>query len=97
MLATAETGPLEIDEGDRVMSVQSMYPDEKTAGQVQGTITGRFYPNADAITSATFDMANPTSLRFTARQMQLALSSTEDGTDWRVGLPRFTVTPGGRR
>jgi len=97
LLASAQTGPMEIGEGERVMSVQYMYPDEKTAGQVQGTITGSFYPNSTATTTASFDMANPTSLRFTARQMQLTLTSTTDGTDWRIGLPRFVVKPGGQR
>ena len=97
VLASAQTGPLEIGEGERVMSVTYMYPDEKTAGEVQGTITSAFYPNGAATTTAAFSMANPTSLRVTGRQMQLALTSTADGTDWRIGLPRFKVTPGGER
>lgn len=96
-LASAATGPMELGEGERVMSVQYMYPDEKSAGDVTGQIISSFYPNGTETTSASFNMANPTSLRVTGRQMRLVLTSTADGTDWRVGLPRFTVVPGGVR
>jgi len=64
---------------------------------VSGQIISSFYPNGAETTSASFSMSNPTSLRVTGRQMRLALTSTADSLDWRVGLPRFTVVPGGVR
>ena len=79
------------------MSVQYMYPDDRSQGDVSGVIYSAFYPNGTETASAAFSMANPTSLRVTGRQMRLALTSTADSLDWRVGLPRFTVVPGGVR
>ena len=97
LLASLQSGPIELSEGERVMHVQYMYPDEQTVGEVTGSLTSRFYPTDTATVSASFNMANPTSLRVTGRQVQLAVTATADDTDWRLGLPRFVVTAGGMR
>ena len=41
-------------------------------------------------------MSNPTSLRFTGRQVRLRIEG-DRYTDWRVGVNRLDVVPGGRR
>ncbi len=41
-------------------------------------------------------MSNPTSLRFTGRQIRLRVDGNTLG-DWRVGINRLNIIPGGRR
>jgi len=41
-------------------------------------------------------MSNPTSLRFTGRQVKLRIDANSLG-DWRVGINRLNVTAGGAR
>jgi hypothetical protein len=92
----AESGPFRIATGDNVMSVVEMLPDEKTQGDVNATFKTRFYPNGVERNYGPFSMSNPTSLRFTGRQVRLRIEG-DRYTDWRVGINRLDVVPGGRR
>ena len=92
----AESGPFRIATGDNVMSVVEMLPDEKTQGDVNATFKTRFYPNGVERNYGPFNMSNPTSLRFTGRQVRLRIEG-DRYTDWRVGVNRLDVVPGGRR
>ena len=96
LIPFAETGPLMIGAGDTVASVVEMIPDEKTQGDVEATFKTRFYPNGTERSYGPYDMANPTSLRFTGRQVRMRVSGVEFG-DWRVGVNRLDVVSGGRR
>jgi hypothetical protein len=40
-------------------------------------------------------MANPTDVRFTGRQIRMRINGT--AADWRVGIPRLDMKPGGLR
>jgi hypothetical protein len=92
----AESGPIMIGTGDTVAKVVSMIPDEKTQGDVSATFKTRFYPNGEEREYGPYSMSNPTSLRFTGRQMRIRLEG-ERLADWRVGVNRLDIVSGGRR
>lgn len=92
----AESGPVQIGQGDQVMSAVDFIPDERTHGDATVTFKTRFYPNDTERSYGPYSMANPTSVRFTGRQ--IAMRVTGDlNTDWRWGVPRIDAVPGGRR
>ena len=92
----AESGPFRIGTGANVMSVTEMLPDEKTQGDVNATFKARFYPNGTERSYGPFTMSNPTSMRFTGRQIRLRVEG-QRYTDWRVGINRIEVVQGGKR
>jgi hypothetical protein len=92
----AESGPIEIATGDRVVSVNEMVPDENTQGDVQARFSTRFYPNAPEFNFGPYSMANPTPVRVTGRQLALRIEGVTN-TSWRVGVPRLNVVLGGKR
>ena len=92
----AETGPISIGAGDQVMSVTGLIPDEKTLGDVSATFKTRFYPTDTESSHGPFNMANPTSVRFTGRQVRMRVSGNTS-KDWRVGIMRLDAVSGGRR
>ncbi|WP_425061855.1 hypothetical protein [Roseovarius confluentis] len=91
-----ESGPVLLGAGDRVMVCKNLYPDEETQGEVQGTFKTRFYPNGTEREYGPYDMTNPTSIRFTGRQVRMRLESTGP-QDWRVGTMRIDADAGGER
>jgi hypothetical protein len=95
-VAYAESGPIQIGAGDTTMSVVELIPDERTQGQATTTFKTRFYPNDTERTYGPYSMANPTSTRFTGRQISLRVTG-EDNTDWRWGVPRIDARPGSAR
>lgn len=92
----AETGPIKLGEGDQVMVVTDLIPDEQTQGEVTATFKTRFYPNGTEYEYGPYTLSNPTSVRFTGRQARMRIDGAVSG-DWRVGKPRIEVVPGGRR
>lgn len=92
----AETGAISIGNGDNVMVVTGMIPDEKTQGDVQVKFKTRFYPNDTEREYGAYSMANPTSVRFTGRQIRMRIE-TKTLSDWRVGNNRLEVQAGGKR
>jgi hypothetical protein len=92
----AETGPIAIGVGEQVMAVRGMIPDEKTLGDVNATFKTRFYPTDTERDYGPFSMANPTSLRFTGRQIRMRVTGNA-ASDWRVGIMRLDAVAGGRR
>lgn len=95
LTAYAEGGPLELADGDNVVSVMELIPDDKTLGDVQATFYHAFYPDASETTDGPHTLANRTDLRFTCRQVRMRVTQVNAG--WRVGIPRLAVEVGGRR
>jgi len=63
---------------------------------VQVKFKTRYYPNGDETTHGAYSMANPTSVRFSGRQVAMRVEmATND--DWRVGTMRVDAVAGGRR
>ena len=92
----AESGPISIGNGDQVMCVTSLIPDEKTQGQVTATFKTRFHPNDVERSYGPYSMANPISVRFTGRQVRMRVTGAANES-WRVGIMRVEAVPGGRR
>lgn len=92
----AESGPISLGNGDTVMKVNQLIPDEETQGEVNVSFKTRFHPNDTERTYGPYDTSNPTSLRFTGRQVRLRVESTGN-QDWRVGVMRINAEAGGRR
>lgn len=92
----AESGAIEIGNGDQVSIVRQMLPDERTQGQTRAKFKTRFTPEGPETTHGPYSMSNYTDVRFTGRQVAVRVEGNSDA-DWRVGTPRIEVVPGGRR
>lgn len=92
----AETGPISLGVGENVMAVTHFYPDEVSQGNVTATFKTRFYPNDTERTYGPYTMANPTSVRFTGRQIRMRVTGNEL-VDWRFGVPRLVAAEMGQR
>lgn len=95
MTPYAESGPVEIGNGDQVMCVQYLVPDDKTLGDVDATLYTSFHPDGAEDGFGPFTLSEQTSVRRTGRWVRLRLRQVNPG--WRVGVPRLDVVPGGRR
>ena len=91
-----ETGPVSIGNGDQIAKVTEVITDEKTQGDVDLKFKTKFNPNDTERTFGPFNPSNPTSLRFTGRQVKMRVEG-DQATDWRVGVMRLEVKAGGRR
>ena len=91
----AETGPFELGNGDVLMDLLSLIPDEKTLGDLDIYLFTSEYPTAAETESGPYTPANPTDLRLTARQARLKIAQANPG--WRFGTVRLEVQPGSAR
>jgi len=92
----AETGPIEIGQGDNLAVVTRLIPDERNLGDVTATFTSRLYPNADESTHGPFTLTAETDVRFTGRQVKLKVTGAKN-SDWRVGDMRVDIRQGSKR
>ena len=92
----AESGPYEIGSGDNIMSVRRVIPDEQTLGEVVISFKTRMYPTSTETTFGPYPAAQPTDVRFAARQVKVRYTGAVL-EDWRVGVNRFDVVAMGKR
>jgi hypothetical protein len=92
----AESGSISLGNGDNIMKVTQLIPDEKTQGQVEVTFKTRFYPNDTESSHGAFTLGNPTDVRFQGRQVRIKIQGTGN-ENWRSGVMRIEANPGGRR
>lgn len=92
----AESGPVELATGDRVINIVGLVPDENTLGDVKARFSTKFYPNATEYNYGPYTMNTPTSVRITGRQIAVKIEGNIN-TDWRVGTIRLDGKPGGMR
>ena len=78
------------------MHVTQLIPDEGTQGDVQFIFKTRFHPNDVEREYGVYTAGNPTSVRFTGRQIRMRVEATNN-SDFRVGTMRLNVETGGRR
>lgn len=90
------SGPVEITPGNRIMHVRHIIPDEKTLGEAQMTLHSKYTPEAAYVDHGPYTLAEYTSARISGRQVAIGIQGNVDG-DWRFGMPRLDVAPGGRR
>lgn len=93
----AMTGPLELGNGDQVMEVTQVLPDDRTFGGMQLHFIQRFAPEGPVTNRGPYEVRRPyTDVRLTARQVQMRLESISD-EDFRFGRQRLNAMPGGER
>jgi hypothetical protein len=92
----AESGPFEIGNGDNIMSVRQVIPDEQTLGEVQISFKTRFYPMDTEYTYGPYAAAIPTDVRFSGRQVKIRYTGAVL-EDWRVGVNRIEAVASGKR
>jgi hypothetical protein len=92
----AESGPIEIGDGERVFSMTGLIPDEKTAGDVRARFGTKFYPNSTEYNYGPYTLNSPTSVRISGRQLAVRIEAVNN-TDWRVGNIRLEGKAGGLR
>ena len=91
-----ETGSISIGNGDQIAKVTSVIPDELTQGDVDLKFKTRFHPNGSETTHGAFNPSNPTSVRFSGRQLRMRVEGDRLAA-WRVGTMRLDMKAGGRR
>jgi hypothetical protein len=91
----AESGPVELGQGDHVMVVREIVPDDRTLAGLSARIYASIYPTAAETAHGPFEMANPTYVRLQGRWVRLRVDQASPG--WRLGTPRLEVVPGGKR
>lgn len=96
-LPYAESGPFQIGQGDNILYINELIPDERNQGEVSATFTTRYYPNTEETTHGPYSLTSPTSVRFNGRQIKMRVTTTSPPSSWRVGVQRLNAIPGGRR
>ena len=88
-------------DGDRIVEVLSMIPDFKNlTGSVKVTLLTRYYPH-DSEEQVEVGIVTATTTRIdtraSGRQSRVKVESDILGSDWRLGVVRFDLVPGGNR
>ncbi len=93
-----ESGVMENEVGDSVVSVTQILPDEKNRGDMIVEFRTRFTPNGDEWTYGPYVVRADgyTDVRFSGRQVVMRLEPVVDGP-WRFGRFRLDGTVSGRR
>ena len=92
----AESGPVQLGNGDNIMSVRQVVPDEQTLGEAVVSFKTRNYPTGTQSTFGPYTAANPTDVRFAARQVNVKVTGAVLA-DWRIGVMRLEAVAGGKR
>lgn len=92
--AYAETGPMELGNGDRMMLVREVIPDHTTSGSVTATFYSRAYPNAAEDSYGPYSLGERTDTMFQGREVRVRYSFSGDG---RVGYPKLDMVAGDAR
>jgi hypothetical protein len=92
----AESGSISLGNGDTIMKVTQLIPDERTQGQVEVSFKTRFHPNDTETTHGVYTLTNPTDVRFSGRQVRIKIQGVGN-TNWRSGIMRIEANAGGRR
>jgi hypothetical protein len=91
-----ESGPLELEDGDHLVQIQRIIPDDDTVGDVNLTLYTAPNPDTAETTNGPYTLTASTSLRVKARQIRLKLTEAV-ATAWRVGVIRLGVVKSSRR
>jgi len=91
-----ESGPIQLGDGNRILSATSLIPDVTTLGDITTTFYTRLYPTDSDTTHGPYPMTAPTSVRFTGRTARMKCTS-DSANSWRLGVPRLEMQPGARR
>jgi hypothetical protein len=94
----AETGPIELGNGDTQMICDSVIPDDETVGDVTVDFRTRLYPDATetVLSEIALTSAGRADVRFMARQVKMRITAATNN-DWRFGRARLSLRAGGTR
>ena len=92
----AESGSISLGNGDQIMKVTKLIPDELTQGDVKVSFKTRFHPNDTETVHGSYNLSNPTSVRFSGRQIRMRVEGNKLA-DWRSGIMRIEADAGGER
>lgn len=95
----AETGDLQLGDGDTGAYLDYIVPDLRGADLVQFRLTGQWEPNAPAEDFGTYRLTRQDGIIDTcleARTLRLRVEGRQDG-DWALGRMRLEVRPGAGR
>jgi hypothetical protein len=100
LVPSAESGPFEVGQGDRLVTINRYIPDENSYGDVDFALYAGMYPTdstEDDQDSAQSDITigEITDTRLTGRQIRIGIRQVT--ADWRFGVPRLEVINRGRR
>lgn len=103
MTPYAESGPIDLEGGDRLVTISQIFPDERNLGDVQFSIYAQIVPLNPAKPTETgetlygpFAIDETTDVLVTGRQVRLRLDQAR-ATSWRFGSVRLQKTERGRR
>lgn len=91
-----ESGPVELGDGERVVSMVQVLPDEVTAGAFRIRLATQFTPEGAEFNYGPYTLLPYTDVRVTGRQVALKIEGVRD-EDSRIGVFRAEVRQGGRR
>lgn len=91
-----ESGPMELGNGDVLVSLQKVIPDDTTEGDVNLTIYTAPNPDTAETSNGPYTLTAHTTIRLKARQIRVKLTEAV-ATGWRVGTMRLGVQPSSRR
>jgi hypothetical protein len=91
-----ESGPMELGNGDHLVSLQKVVPDDKTVGDVSLTVYTAPNPDTTETEHGPYTLTAQTSIRLKARQIRVKLTEAV-ATGWRVGTVRLGVLQSSRR
>ncbi len=91
-----ESGPIQMGQGDQLLTVLRIIPDETNLGDVRATVSARLYPTASETSTPELTVREPTDVRITGRQVRVKLVEGVE-RDWRVGEFRLAIAPRGKR
>jgi len=92
----AESGPVQLGNGDNLMSVRQVVPDEQTLGEAVVSFKTRNYPTGAQSTFGPYTAANPTDVRFAARQVNVKVTGAVLAV-WRIGVMRLEAVASSKR
>jgi hypothetical protein len=90
------SGPIQLENGDRAVFLDEIWPDEKTQGDCQVYLHVRDYPQATETTLGPYTAADRMGVMTTARQIRFELRMASNKTDARIGSWRAILKTRGR-
>jgi hypothetical protein len=92
----AQSGPIELGNGDDIMWVMGLYPDDATVGDVTASFTIRRNPDDAGTTYGPYTLTAKTDLRFSGGQVEVTFNGAT-ASSWRVGTPKLELRGGEAR
>lgn len=92
----ARSGPIELGNGDQIMHVLGMYPDDLTVGDVTAAFSVRRNADSTATSLGPYTLTEKTDLRFSGGIVELTVTGAT-AANWRFGIPKLEVRPGESR